>query len=208
MKAGALVVGDRGAEAKLAAAHQALKQAPGFQFDFGVAEVPKPPSWLDPILRFFEFIGPVMPYLFWGGVIAAAGVILYFILREVVPEQWFRRSRRVVATDWHPDTETAVALLDDADTLAAAGRFEAAIHLLLFRSIDDLAKRRPGVVRPAFTSRDIAALEVLPVQPRAAFASLARAVERTFFGGQPAGADAFYEARRDFEAFAFADGWR
>jgi hypothetical protein len=80
--------------------------------------------------------------------------------------------------------------------------------MLLFRSIDELAGRRPGHVRPALTSRDIAALDVLPPQPRAAFARLAQAVERTFFGGRPAGADEFQAAREDYRAFAFAEGWR
>lgn len=42
----------------------------------------------------------------------------------------------------------------------------------------------------------------------AAFANLARAVELTFFGGRPAGAAEFGSARADYEAFAFAEGWR
>ena len=79
---------------------------------------------------------------------------------------------------------------------------------MLFRSIDDLAGRRPGAVRPALTSRDIARLDVLPAEARAAFARLARAVEHTFFGGRPAGVEAFGAARRDYEAFAFSEGWR
>ena len=49
---------------------------------------------------------------------------------------------------------------------------------------------------------------MLPGEARAAFARLAQAVERTFFGGRPAGADDFGAAREDYEAFAFAEGWR
>jgi hypothetical protein len=142
-------------------------------------------------------------------VAVGVALMLYFILREFVPETWFRRRRAApVATDWRPEPAKARALLEDADGLAAAGQFEAAIHLLLFRSIDDLVSRRPGVVRPALTSRDIAGLEVLPGDARSAFARLAQAVERTFFGGRPAGADEFGAARQDYEAFAFAEGWR
>jgi hypothetical protein len=37
---------------------------------------------------------------------------------------------------------------------------------------------------------------------------LAEAVERTFFGGRPADADEFGRARADYQAFAFAEGWR
>jgi hypothetical protein len=32
-------------------------------------------------------------------------------------------------------------------------------------------------------------------------------VERSFFGGRPAEAEAFARCRRDYEAFAFAEGW-
>jgi len=198
------------AEQKLAAAHEALLKTRGIQFDFaGAPAPPPPPSWLGPLIEALKVILPVLPYLFWGGVILGAALILYFIARELVPERWFRRKKiEVAATDWRPEPEKARALLEDADGLAAAGRFEEAIHLLLFRSIDDLRARRPGAVKPALTSRDIAGLETLPAGPRTAFASLARAVELTFFGGRPAGADEFGAARADYEAFAFAEGWR
>ncbi|PZQ65891.1 MAG: hypothetical protein DI570_00295 [Phenylobacterium zucineum] len=195
-------------EQTLATAHAALRKTPGVQFDFGQLVTPEPPSWIGPLLEFLRLIGPVLKYLFWGGVVIGVALILYFFLRELVPERWFRRSARHVATDFQPAAETARALLQDADGLAQAGRFEEAIHLLLFRSIDDLVSRRPGVVKPALTSRDIASLAVLPADARAAFARLAEAVERTFFGGRPAGAETFQAARSDYEAFAFAEGWR
>ncbi|MBU1378494.1 MAG: hypothetical protein KKE02_21230 [Alphaproteobacteria bacterium] len=198
------------AEQKLAAAHAALLKTPGIQFDFGNAPPPPPtPTWIEPLIRLLQAIGPVLKYVFWGGLILGAALILYFIVRELAPASWFKRKRAEVAvTDWRPEAETARALLEDADGLAAAGRFEEAIHLLLFRSIDDLRGRRPGAVKPALTSRDIAGLETLPAAPRDAFARLARAVELTFFGGRPADAEAFGAARKDYEAFAFAEGWR
>lgn len=207
--------GGQTAEQKLVLAHKALMKTPGLQFDF--KSMPnEPPTWLEPFLKslkpFLDFlvaIGPVLKYVFWGGLIIGLLLIVYFVIRETVPDSWFRRRKTAVAaTDWRPDGAKALALLEDADGLAAAGRFEEAIHLLLFRSIDDLAGRRPGAVKPALTSRDIATLEVLPSEARAAFARLAQAVERSFFGGLPAGAAEFGTARRDYEAFAFAEGWR
>jgi len=203
--------GQPGAEQTFAAAHASLLKTPGMQFDFaGAPAPPPPPSWLEPLIKFLQAIAPVFPYIFWGGVGLGAALLLFFIVRELAPERWFRNRKRaeVAATDWRPEAETARALLEDADSLAAAGRFDEAIHLLLFRSIDDLRARRPGAVKPALTSRDIAGLEVLPAGPRAAFARLARAVELTFFGGRPAGAEAFGAARTDYEAFAFAENWR
>ena len=197
------------AEQKLAAAHEALLKTRGLQFDFGGAPKEPPselPQWL---VDFLRAIGPALGYVFWAGVILAAGLILFFVLREFVPDSWFKKkSAAPGVTDWRPAPEQAKALLEDADGLAAAGRFEEAIHLLLFRSIDELAARRPGTVRPALTSRDIAGLEVLPANARAAFTRLAQAVERTFFGGRPADAAEFGAARADYEAFAFAEGWR
>ena len=199
------------AEQKLALAHRALLETPGLQFEFAATPEPKLPGWLEwlePLGRFLAAISPVFPYIFWGGLFAGALFVLYFLLRELIPERWLRRKIAITATDWRPEPAKARELLEDADGLAAGGRFEEAIHLLLFRSIDDLAARRPGAVSPALTSRDIARLEALPAEPRVAFARLAQAVEGSFFGGRPVSAEDFGAARRDYEAFAFAEGWR
>jgi hypothetical protein len=197
------------AEQKLAAAHRALLKTPGIQFDFTGMKIEKPPEWLKGLGEFIQAIAPVVKYVFWGGLAVGAALIIYFIIRELAPESWFRGKRAAApVTDWRPEADAARALLSDADALAAEGRYEEAIHILLFRSIEELAGRRPGAVRPALTSRDIASLDVLPERPRAAFARLAQAVERTFFGGRPADAAAFGEARADYEAFAFAEAWR
>lgn len=196
------------AEQKLALAHKALLNTRGIQFDFQTLEVRPPPAWATALGRFLEAIAPGVKYVFWGGLIVGGALIIWFVLRETLPDLWPKRRTKVPLTDWRPEAETARALLEDADRLAGQGRFEEAIHLLLFRSIDDLSTRRPGLVKPALTSRDIAGLETIPPTPREAFARLARAVETTFFGGRPAGEAAFGEARRDYEAFAFAEGWR
>jgi len=158
------------AEERLAAAHAALLKTPGLQFDFGAAPKAAPstlPPWL---VEFLRAIAPAMGYVFWAGVVLAALAILVFLARELLPERWFRRKRATpVATDWRPAPEQARALLEDADGLAAAGRFEEAIHLLLFRSIDELAaaaqagnraetlkvvQRLVPEYRPAWTAED------------------------------------------------------
>jgi hypothetical protein len=63
---------------------------------------------------------------------------------------------------WRPDAAVARVLLADADALAAKGRYAEAAHLLLRRSVQDIEGSRPRLVRPALTSRDIAAHPGLP----------------------------------------------
>lgn len=190
-------------EERLRLAHEALLRTEGLQFDFGSAPPVKLPEWL----KALEAAAPVLKVVVWIGLAAGLVLIVWYFAREVLATRL--RPKREVPTlvDWRPDPEAARALLEDADALAAAGRFAEAIHLLLFRSIEEIAGRRPGAVRPALTSRDIAALVAMPADARGAFARIAEAVERSFFGGRAAGAGDFSAARADYEAFAFAEGW-
>ena len=207
--AGVAGAGGQTAGQKLDAAHQALLKTKGIQFDFAAQKIEPPPDWFTELLRSLAVLAPLLQVVFWGGLILGLLLIAWFVIREFAPETaFFRRRAKTPATDWRPEPQMARALLDDADRLAGEGRYGEAIHLLLFRSIDELAGRRPGAVKPALTSRDIARLETLPAGAREAFARLALAVETSFFGGRPAGADAFGRARADYEAFAFAEGWR
>ncbi|HEY3951249.1 hypothetical protein [Phenylobacterium sp.] len=197
-------------EQKLAAAHKALLHTPGLQLDFAAAaKPPPPPGWL---LRFLEFVGqfgPLVSIVFWGGLAVGGLLVVWFIYREIRAMQARRRPAAApVAAGWRPEPEKARALMEEADHLAGAGRFDEAVHLLLFRSIDDIAGRRPGVVRPALTSRDIARLDGMPGVARDAFGRIAARVETSFFGGRPVSRQDFAAARGDYETFAFAEGWR
>jgi hypothetical protein len=200
-----------GAGGDIAAAHEAMLKTPGLQFDFAsVPAPPKPPGWLRPLLELLDAIAPVLGYIFWGGLILGAALLLYFVGREVLASRfgWTRRARPKPTPEWRPEPEQAKALLEDADRLAAEGRFDEAAHLLLFRSIDDLSGRRPGAVRPALTTRDIAAIDAMPSTAREAFSRIAGIVERSFFGGRPVGREDFDACRAAYEGFAFAEGWR
>ena len=138
------------AEQKLVAAHQALLKTRGLQFDFTAVQEPKPPAWLRPLLQVLDALGPVLQpiltYLFWGGLILGLGLIAWFVIAEFMQVRLGRAFRPVNLTEGglQPAAARARALLEEADGLAAAGRFEEAIHVLLFRSIDDIAGRRPG----------------------------------------------------------------
>ncbi len=201
----------------LASAHARLMNDHALQFSFATA--PTPPKWIEPewmkvLGRWFggaiKVLTPIAIDLFWMGVGAAILAVLYLILREIMGARWpFRRRMpmRHKPADWRPEAFRARALLADADRLAADGRFDEAAHLLLFRSIDDIEDRRPRLVRPALTARDIAALEAVPPTAREAFGRVAAAVERSLFGGRALDSAAFAEARAAYEAFAFGESW-
>ena len=194
------------------AAHRAILRDPGLQFEFEA--LPPPPEIPDWLRAFFDFLGdlqPVFEVLFWIGVAALAALILFFLGREILR---YHRSKVVkplergdALPDWRPPVARARALLNDADRLAAEGRFAEAIHLLLYRSLDDLDDRRPHTLKPALTSRDILNLKALPEAARRALGRLVETVEWSFFGGRTVDAKDFSECRRAYEEFAFAGTW-
>jgi hypothetical protein len=198
------------AERKLIAAHQSLLHAKGLQFDFArAAPLPPPPHWLEVLAKALVAAAPVLKYVFWIGVVVGAAMVLWLAVRDLGPLQLRRRRQAGAATvDWRPERTAALSLLEQADALAAQGRYGDAIHLLLFRSIDDLVEKAPGAAPAAFTSRDIVGAAPMPEEPRQAFARIVEAVERTFFGGRPADGADFSRCRSDYETFAFSEAWR
>lgn len=206
-----------GAEA-IRAAHAHLLKDHRIQFDFGALPKPPPqnppPKWMIDLGKFltgvFQNLGPVFQVLFWVGVAAIAALLIFLIVRELIGVRLSRRRRaapRVKPADWRPEAWKAKALLEDADRLAEEGRYDEAVHLILYRSIDDIEGRRPRLVRPALTTRDIAALEGVPGAARQAFGLIARVVEASFFGGRDVDRDAFAACRKAYEDFAFPEVW-
>lgn len=198
-------------DSKLAAAHRAFLEEPGLQRDFLLATPPpKPPPWLAKLIEVVSAAAPVIKVVFWAGVAVGVAMLLWVIVRDLPFAALLRRGRRPPAgpLDWRPEAGAARALLDDADRLAGDGRFGEAIHLILFRSIEDIALRRPGSVPPALTSREIVEAAPLSERGRDAFRVIAEAVEQTFFGGRAAARGDFDLCRGEYEAFALAEGAR
>jgi hypothetical protein len=172
---------------------------------------PKVPDWLLALGDFLVSIFPVLRVLFWIAIAAIIIFILYIILRRISGSRWtWRRSAADSEgpADWRPEEAPARALLRDADALAAQGRFGEAAHLLLFRSIEEIDSRRPELVRPALTTRDIAAAPAIPSGPRSAFLAIAMLVERSLFGGRDLAEPDWRQCRAAYEQFAFAEAWR
>jgi hypothetical protein len=219
---------------RLAAAHEALKADTSIQFTLQPAPPPpEPPKWLrdtvealkeffEPVGRFFQWIGSFMPdapyarILLWTMLAAAAvglALLIYRRLSEGEWRLWRRRRPTGIAVDaeeeaWAPEAAPARSWLREADALAAQGRYAEAVHHLLFRSIEDIARRRPRLVRPALTSRELAAAEALPPPARSLFARIAGLVERSLFGGRPVEASDWTAARTAYADLVLPGTWR
>jgi len=196
-------------------AHAALLKQTDLQFTFHKVIPPNPPPWLKAFLKWldslFTVAGPAFKYIFWGGLIIGGLAILYFLVWELIALRLgWRKPRKVqplqLQPEWKPATAKARTLLEDADRLAAEGRFGEAVHLLLFRSIEDMDQRWPNTVRPALTSRDLAGHPRLSDNARQTFTGIAQVVERSFFGGAEVGAADFKACRDAYAAFALQGG--
>jgi hypothetical protein len=136
-------------------------------------------------------------------VLLTGAVALAWLAWGVLWPWWqARRARTAAMPEWAPAPEAALALLEDADALAAQGRYAEAVHLLLQRSVADIAAVRPDWLAPSSTAREIAALQVLPGAARTAFATMADEVERARYALRAAGLNEWQRARGAYAAFA------
>ena len=202
----------------VAALHARLMRDRSLQFDFTAVQPPRPlhePAWLRAVGEWLaKAVGaalPVLKVVFWVGVAAAVLLVVWLIVREVAGVRLARRRRAKAArprpADWRPDARKARALLENADRLAAMGRYDQAVRLILHRGVEDIDARRPAVLRPALTARDIAVLPAVPAPARNAFARIAAIVEFSAFAGRPIGQDAFAQCRAAYEAFVSPEAW-
>jgi hypothetical protein len=166
----------------------------------------RPPAkdpWFD-----LSFLGPILKLLFWGILAVALLFVAYAVISEII------RARKNFAPKnededlpdipvYTPDEEEARVLLDDADKLAAEGKYEEAVHILLFRSIQDISAKRPHYVKRSLTSREISALPILTQKAKDGFSTIGRLVESSFFGGKPLDAADYALSKDAYKSFAF-----
>ena len=219
---------------RFAEAHRALREDPTIQFGMSPAVVPKPtepPAWLiwliehlKPIGRFFDWVSSLMPaapyvrIFLWSVIAILALMLVWMIITRLRSGEWRvplvkRRARQIALGDvpeeeWTPDAAPAREWLAEADALAARGLYAEAVRHLLFRSVEDIKAKRPQLVRPSLTSRELAAASGIPSIARMLFARIAAQVERSLFGGRVVGAEDWTTARAAYADFALPGQWR
>lgn len=177
-----------------------------------IPEPPVPPEWLKqlgewlinlfkPLGQALGMSGTAIMYV----LLALIALGLLFLLWRLVIEPLLERRRQPRLPDepeWAPVREAAVALLADADRLAAEGRYGEAARLLLQRSVRHIADAQPDWLLPATTAREIATLPRLPERARQAFGVIAARVERSLFALRDLDANDWQAARSAYADFA------
>lgn len=202
------------------AAWEALSGDDNIQFaPVDIPEIAPPePGWFEKMMiQLFQFLAelfaPVGQALgaswFWlQWVLLALAIIfaLVLLVRLYQPGLFGRKGGAAAADEdeWQPDQAASLALLEDADRLAAEGRFDEATHLLLQRSVGHIAAARPDWVEPSSTARELAALPALSDAARAAFRVIAERVERSLFALRRLDQTDWEAARAAYAEFALA----
>lgn len=172
---------------------------------------PEVPGWLKALGDFLEAVfGPIgeaigvsWPVMRWILLSVGIAATLFMLWRLTEPlRERVKRQEEATEEEWTPDRAEALALLDEADRLASEGRFDEATHLLLQRSVRQIAEARPEWVRKASTAREIAALSALPDRARRAFGTIAGRVERSLFALRRLDAADWQAARGAYAEFA------
>lgn len=151
-------------------------------------------------------LGGIAKILLWT---LLAVVVAMFVLSLV--ERLRYRGGEAAAAEPEPGDEGAAeraALvarpLGDAEALASQGRYAEAIHALLLRTIEELARSLPAGLPRAFTSREIVGRVPMPQSARGALSELVAAVELCYFGTGVPGAAEYQGCCARYRAFAEA----
>ena len=205
---------------KLEAAHAALLEDPAMQFDRPEIRTPEPPRerrdrnpfWQnlgDFLSGLFSILAPIFRFVFYAILVLGVGWILFYLIgrfagmRGSETDKVSRKVEEDVLEITRPDASVARSLLEEADALAKDGRYAEAVHLLLFRSIDEIQTRRARALPRSLTAREIGDLPTLPDSTKTALGPIISVVERSFFGGRSVDEAGWQDARKSYERFVF-----
>lgn len=188
-------------------AYRRIKRDEAYQFELAEPIPRRPASAFEKAIgRFFNaifsFLAPLLEIIFWLGLGALALGAAYLIGRAVYETRFAKptkaKTEEAEIPLYQPAEAQARILLDEVDRLAAEGRYGEAVHTLLFRSIQDIDRNRPNVVRRSLTAREIGNLSVLTVNARTAFSTIAGVSELAHFGGVSVNKAGFETARKAY----------
>ncbi|MXO56109.1 hypothetical protein GRI36_04355 [Altererythrobacter gangjinensis] len=194
--------------------YDAVRADDSIQYSPTGFEQPKPadpPSWLEDFLELLasllepigKLFGGSWPIVKWVLIGVAIAMLLYLLWKLLAPVLEFgSKDNDSSAEDWIPEQGEAIALLDEADQLAARGDYDGATHLLLKRSVRQISDARPDWVEPSSTARELAILPALPQAARTAFGTIAGRVERSLFALNKLGVEDWEAARSAYAQFA------
>ncbi len=163
------------------------------------------------VAELFAPLAPIFPYLLYAIGFGVVCLLLSPVARLFLTtrfERLFARDHLKADAPWRPTREAVVALLGDIDALAAEGRYDEAVHLLLVRSVADINAYRPDMVRSHYSARDILNHPLLPEAARPAFRQIVEWVEKSYFAGIAAGKAGFEACRAAYVAFVAVDAAR
>lgn len=195
---------------KMGAAYDKVRADSSIQWDFPEYKVEPPPEWLSSLFNALSGMGTGLKILFYVVLALLALYLIYLLVppvRDYIDGLIRRKPIEEEEEDWAPQMSVAVELLAEADKLAAEGRYAEAVHLLLGRSIEDIGRRRPQLLRPALTARDIAQHPDLPQAARGAFTTIANVVELSHFGRRPVDQSGWQQCRDAYSRFALRESW-
>jgi hypothetical protein len=151
-------------------------------------------------------LGSFVSFLLWGALGIGAIFLILFIIREIGRRQKDAKidpDEDVIGEEPAPVEAELAAPLDDAELLARAGKFAEAIHMLLLRTLAELA-RADGKVAAHLTSREILASIRLREGAREALTELVNVVEPTWFGDDVPGELDWQRCKAQFDRFVAA----
>jgi hypothetical protein len=158
-------------------------------------EVEAPNQWFD-----LRLSGELVRWALWGAVVVGVLVVIWS-LRDSLPV--LSRSRKIAAPEEVLPSSARSGRMDEAqleaDDLARQGQYGEAMHVLLFKSLNEIRRQLGVSFAISLTSREILRRIQLSDAGRRALAAIILSVERTYFGGQQASQEDYSDCRSHFD---------
>jgi hypothetical protein len=147
------------------------------------------------------FPDSLIDWIFWGGIILLAALIIYAFREYLYIPALVRRGK----ADWAEDDVNGAHVPSSAkeaeitaDELAKQGAYTEAMHVLLLRAVAELRLRLNEHYADSMTSREILRRTRISDNGRQAFQDIIARVEWTYFGAYPAELSDYNACRENF----------